>query len=211
MNFTRENCLLDTPHPDTAALCARLLPGLWLIEAGHQPPAWHDPARLLRGTGHVGTIALSLGSSAALGLGLGSALIDRLAEVGHSPGPMAGLALHELIVNAVIHGNLRVASGSSEQWQDLSDRQSAITAALADPGRAARVVTIAIGWGPTAVEAVIADEGNGYDATAVQTPSRGSGHGLRLARLIGHIDVLQGGRQTGIILPYPPTAEPHPA
>jgi hypothetical protein len=207
MNFTREICLLDTPDTGVAELCARLRPGLWLIEAGHTPPAWHDPAQLLRGNGNLGAVALSLGSAAAIGLGLGPALIDRLAALGPSSGPLVGLALHELIVNAAIHGNLHVATGRSEWWQDLADRRSAITAALADPACAARVVTVAIGWRAAGLEAVIADEGDGYDTTMQHTVARGSGRGLRLARMVGQVDVLRGGRQAAITLPCLSVAE----
>ena len=84
-----------------------------MIEAGHQPPPSHDPERLPLGEGLIGGLALSLSSATLIGLSLGPALVDRLSALGLRLGPMAGLALHELIVNAVIHGNLRVQAGRS--------------------------------------------------------------------------------------------------
>jgi len=210
MNFIRETLAWDASNRDPAALCGRLVPGRWAIEAGYEPPPWHDPARLLSGRGALEAIALSLGSATALGLDLGPVLAGHLAELGVPPGPLAGVALHELIVNAAIHGNLDVGSGRSAQWWELAERQSAIIRALADPVCAARVVTVAIGWHATDITAVIADEGDGYDTAAFPAANRGSGRGLSLARLAGHVDVGCGGRQTTITLARLPGLEAGP-
>ena len=210
MNFIRETLARDTPGRDPAALCKRLLPGRWAIEAGYEPPPWHDPARLLSGRGVLDAIALSLGSAAVLNLDLGPSLAEHLAGLGVSPGPLAGLALHELIINAAIHGNLSVGSGRSAQWRDLAERQSAIAGALANPVCAARAVTIAIGWHAAGITAVIADEGEGYDTAASPAATRSSGRGLSLARRVGHVDVGCGGRQTTITLARLPGLEAGP-
>jgi hypothetical protein len=200
MNFTREILYCDHADPNPMALCAQLAPGWWAIEAGRNPPPSHDPAQLPLGENLTGAIALSLSSASAIDLSLGPALVDRLTALGAAPGPLAGLALHELIVNAIIHGNLRVASGRSRQWQDLAERQALIAASLADPSCAGRIVTIAVGWRPGEAVAVIADEGDGYEAATSLTPGFASGRGLRLARMAGQVDVLNGGRQTVITL-----------
>jgi hypothetical protein len=200
MVFTRNILLCDAMNPDPIALCAHLIPGGWMIEADSYPPASHDPARLPLGDSVASAFAFSLTSATAIRLGLGPALVDRLASLGPCVGPLAALALHELIVNAVIHGNLQVASGRSGQWQDIDKRQTLIAQSLADPQRAARVVTVAVGWGSGQVVAVIADEGSGYDTTAASLPRLGAGRGLRLARMVGHVDVLCGGSQTAITI-----------
>jgi hypothetical protein len=200
MNFTRETLAEESLGSDPAALCGRLTPGCWMIEAGHQPPPSHDPERLSLGEGMIGGLAVSLSSATLISLSLGPALVDRLTMLGPSLGPLAGLALHELIVNAVIHGNLQVESGGSGDWGDLTKRQAALATALADPSRARRMVTIAVYWRASEVMVTIADEGEGYDVTALQTVRRGSGRGLRLARMVGRVDVGSGGRQTVITI-----------
>src|ERR1700722_14350513 len=131
MDLTRETLPEDSLGSDATALCERLTPGYWMIEAGLQPPATHDPKRLPLGDGLIGGLAVSLGNATLLSLSLGPALVDRLTALGPSLGPLAGLALHELIVNAVIHGNLQVESGGSGEWEDLTKRQAALAKARA--------------------------------------------------------------------------------
>jgi hypothetical protein len=198
MNFTRETVHCDPANPDPEALCAQLASGLWAIEAEHNPPPSHDPTQLPLGGSLTGAIALSLSSVTAIGLSLGPALVDRLKVLGSAPGPLVGLALHELIVNAIIHGNLHVPSGRSRQWQDIAERQALIAASLADRSRADRIVTIALGWRPGQVVAVVVDEGDGYDVVNTPTPGLAAGRGLRLVRMAGRVDVHRGGRQTAI-------------
>ena len=200
MNFTRETLPEDLPGSDPKALCAWLAPGRWMIEAGHQPPPSHDPERLPPGEGLTGGLALSLSSATLMGLSLGPALVDRLSALGLRLGPMAGLALHELIVNAVIHGNLRVQAGRCVDWADLAKRQATLADALTDPSRATRMVTIAAYWRAGGVVVAIADEGEGYDVSAPRVAALGSGRGLRLARMVGRVDVLSGGSRTTITM-----------
>ncbi len=200
MNFTRETLPDDWPSSNPEALCARLVPGRWMIEAGHQPPPSHDPERLPLGEGLTGGLALSLSSATLLGLNLGPALVDRLSALGLRLGPMAGLALHELIVNAVFHGNLRVQAGRSGDWADLAKRQATLADALADPSRATRMVTIAAYWRAGEAVVAITDEGAGYDVSAPRVATPGSGRGLPLARMVGRVDVLSGGSRTTITM-----------
>ncbi len=180
------------------AVTALLSPGIWAVGAGCNPPDWHDPALLLSKSGYVGAMAISLGTAVIIGLNLGLGLIERLHELGSAPCTLAGLALHELLVNAIVHGNLGVRSGRSDQWQDLAQRGQEITAALRDPVRAARAITVAVGWTANALDAAIADEGDGYDLTPTSDTGRGSGRGIRIARMAGCVDVRRGGRLTTI-------------
>jgi hypothetical protein len=200
MHFNRTTLSWDRRSSDSAALCAELSAWRWTIEAGCGPPDQHDPARLLRDDGISGALALSLGSATAIGLCLGPALTARLADFGLIVGPLAGLALHELIVNAVIHGNLKVPSGRSNDWCDLGKRHNGIAEALADPVRSTRTLTVAVGWRAGGVIAIVADEGAGYDVNGQMVSRRGSGRGLRIARLAGDVSVRCGGRQTAIAL-----------
>ena len=203
MNFTRETLPDDWPSSDPEALCARLAPGRWMIENGHQPPPSHDPERFSFGEGLIGGLALSLSSPTVMGLSLGPALVDRLSILGLPLAPMAGLALHELIVNAVVHGNLGVKAGRSGVWADLAKRQATLADALADPSRSTRMVTVAAYWRAGEVVVAIADEGEGYDVSAPRVAKPGSGRGLRLARMVGRVDVLAGGRLSVITMAMP--------
>jgi signal transduction histidine kinase len=108
--------------------------------------------------------------------------------------------LHELIVNAVVHGNLRVETGRSADWADLAKRQASLAEALADPTRSTRKVTISAYWRADEVVVVIVDEGTGYDVSALRAATPGSGRGLRLARMMGRVDVLSGGSRTTVTM-----------
>ncbi len=200
MNLTRETLPDDWPGSDPQALCARLAPGCWTIEPGHEPPTSHNPECFPLGEGPTGGLAVSLSSATLIGLSLGPALVDRLSALGLPLAPMAGLALHELIVNAVVHGNLRVEAGRSGDWADLAKRQATLAEALADPLRSACMVTIAAYWRAGEVVVAIADEGEGYDVSAPRAATPGSGRGLRLAGMVGRVDVLSGGSRTTITM-----------
>jgi hypothetical protein len=204
MNLIRETLPDNWPISDPEALCARLAPGRWTIEAGHQPLSSHDPERFPFGDGLTRGLALSLTSGTLIGLSLGPALVDRLGALGLPLGPMAGLALHELIINAVVHGNLQVEAGRSGNWADLAKRQAALADALADPLRTGRMVTIAAFWRTGEVSLAIADEGVGYDVSVPRATTPGSGRGLRLARMVGRVDVQCGGSRTTITMETQP-------
>ena len=85
-------------------------------------------------------------------------------------------------------------------WADLAKRQATLADALADPSRATRMVTIAAYWRAGEVVVAIADEGEGYDVSAPRVAALGSGRGLRLARMVGRVDVLSGGSRTTITM-----------
>ena len=207
MTFQRRIIAFAHSTENPQAFCDALLPQSWVVEAGCEPPSCHDPALLLgREADPASGMALSVSSTAALSRGLGPDLTDRLADLGAPLGPLAGLALHELIVNAALHGNLRVSSGAASTWPDIADRQAAIEAALANPAYARLCVSVALGWGGGAVRAVIADEGAGYDAEAVICPRRAAGRGLRIARMAGRVTVARGGRQTTLVMDRQPAA-----
>jgi hypothetical protein len=94
MNFTRERLPDDWPSSDAEALYARLAPGRWTIEAGHQPPPSHDPNRFPLREGLTDGLALSLTSTTLIGLSLGPALVDRLSALGLATGPRAWLCMN---------------------------------------------------------------------------------------------------------------------
>ena len=148
-------------------------------------------------------MAISLRSATLLRSNFASVLMARLEAQGCAFDQLATLALHEILLNAAIHGNLDVASGPSANWSDLATRTSLIAAALQDPVRAARSVTVALGWDARWVSAVVADQGAGYRlepaGSAAGGGPRGAGRGLIIARAAARLDVLDGGRCTRLV------------
>ena len=192
-------------------LCAGLRLQAWLVEAGCLPPPAHRPERLLAGRHCQAAAAISISTTTVLGDALGQALISWLESARCKVAPLAGLAVHELLLNAAIHGNLEIESGPSTNWCDLSAREGMIAAALQDVKRSARVLTVAVGWDARAAAVVIADQGAGYreppqDSTTAGE-RRGAGKGLKIARLTGQMDVRDGGRCATLLLDRVSAAE----
>lgn len=200
MQLVHKTLVQLTSADDASVVCGQLAPGSWLVEAGSTPPPAHNPLHLPAWRLLSDGIAVSLTSASGIRLSIGTALIDWLANSGVPVEPLAGLALHELILNAIVHGNLGISLGHLDQWADLDIRQTMIAHALSDASRAARLVTVALGWVGDRALAVITDEGDGYQAADPVTPGVGSGRGLRIVRAIGEVQVLQGGRQTALTL-----------
>ena len=204
MQFTRLTAAFGKPASVGENLCTGLRPQVWLIEAGHAPPPAHRPERLLAGRHCEAATAISLSTATLLESDLGQALTAWLHSSGCAVGPLAALAMHELLLNAAVHGNLEIGSGPSIDWHDLCARQGMIAAALQDRTRSARVLTIAVGWDARVVVVVIADQGSGYAEVAPEpatvTGRRGAGRGLKIARRAGHMDVRDGGRCAVLLL-----------
>ena len=204
MRFARIAYQPILPAPQPAFLPSVLRPWAWLVEIGLHPPQTHRPALLLAGTAPQGGVAYSLSSATVLKVDLGMTLTERLVKEGCGISTIATLALHEIMLNAAIHGNLEVGSGPSRDWRDFSARQNKIDEALADPAKAARAVTVAIGWNVGSMVAVIADQGSGYRAKALASGQpgmspRAAGRGLMIARAVAKVEVLGRGRSTRLV------------
>jgi hypothetical protein len=197
----------------TAGALARLYkPGFWIVEAGCEPPPSHRPAGLLRGMAPQHRMAVSLRTATLLGLLPADAMTEALGIADETMNGIAGLALHEMLVNAAVHGNLQVETGAASTWQDMSVRERMIEHALGDPVRANRVVTVAAGRETNAAYAVIADEGEGYVAQALgeaaaSSARRGAGRGMLFARAAARVDVLRGGRCVRLTFPRGPSVD----
>jgi hypothetical protein len=202
MKLTRTTFVLDASTDDAAAVCDQLAPSAWIVEAGYCPAPAHDPDCVPIWHELSAGVALSVCSNTALRLPLGLALIDWFSKKGYVLSPLASLALHELIVNAAIHGNLGVSSKNLNIWQDLSDREAVIADSRRDPLLCNRLVTVALGWTDDCLVVIISDEGDGYQTEDSATPNRGSGRGLRIARAAGDVQVRCSGRQTVLTLRY---------
>ena len=189
---------------DPTSLDGRLGPGLWLVEAGSVPPPPHRPSNLVGRFVALGGMAVSLRTDTLLGIELGRMLVDQLGRDSCGVGPLAGVALHEILVNAAVHGNLQVESGPACEWQDLERRAHRIAAALRDPVRSARLVTAVLSWNATHVQAVIIDEGigdqSGDNKRNGAAPHGAAGRGRLIARAAARVAVLRGGSCTRLLL-----------
>jgi hypothetical protein len=150
----------------TAALFARLGPGFWLVEADCTPPPTHHPGGMMGQFAAECGMAVGLRTATLLQTDLGRLVVENVRGLGCALGPLAGVAVHEILVNAAIHGNLRVPSGPAREWADIVAHRRSIDAALADPMHAARVVTMVLGWNPRQLQAAIMDAGAGEAAAA---------------------------------------------
>ena len=193
-----------TPTAEECEIPTHLqVPGIWLIEVACKPPRQHQPAAMLALSSQTGAMALSLRTDTLLGMNVGAALVQALDNAGCRLNPLAPLALHEVLVNAAMHGNLAIETGPAATWTDLAARQELIATALQQDKRRKRLVTVALAWNAAQAIAVIADQGNGYNVGASTQFARqetnrlrGAGRGLLLARSAAQIDVQNGGRCT---------------
>ena len=203
MKFNRLTTAFGKLASAGESLCSGLRSQVWLVEAGHAPPPAHSPERLLAGRHCEAAAAISLSTATLLESDLGQALAAWLQSCGCAVGPLAALAVHELLLNAAVHGNLEIGSGPSVNWHDLSARQSMISAALQDSTLSARVLTVVAGWNARAAVVVIADQGPGYGEIAPEPATvsgrRSAGRGLRIARQAGDMDVRDGGRCAALL------------
>lgn len=93
-------------------------------------------------------------------------------------------ALHESIVNGLIHGNLHVNSSMRQSARDFVEYARLLHDRLNDPSYAKKSLSIVAAWDKNKLEIKIRDEGDGY--TSVGTPNTTSsvyaksGRGLRI-------------------------------
>ena len=119
------------------------------------------------------------------------------------------VALREAIVNAMLHGNLELASAQKESDPDAHDKLGEERRKLA-PYRDRRVrVTVKAGAGE--VTYVVSDDGAGFDLALVPDPTdfanleRTSGRGLFLIRtFMDEVTHTDGGRTVTMIKRLPP-------
>lgn len=96
------------------------------------------------------------------------------------------LALHESIVNGLIHGNLQLSSNLRQSARDFIEYARLLNERLNDPTYAQKSMSLLATWTDERLEIKIRDEGAGYTAvstiknTAQPAPQAKSGRGLRL-------------------------------
>lgn len=95
------------------------------------------------------------------------------------------LCVHEAVNNAIVHGNLGIRGGPSEDPATFDRFFAEVRSGLADPLRARRRLRLDAAWDGSAVEVRVGDEGEGFQPTAAglpRAPAAKSGRGLHLMR-----------------------------
>ena len=159
---------------------------------------WSGPGhRFLRHL-QAGGVGLSVSTGTAyqydLALTFTTALCRRYPELA----PMAediDRSVHELVANALVHGNLGVAS-PKPGMEGFDAYCKALDAALADPGRLGRRVEISAIRSDGIVEIVVLDHGVGYDVNEVRKiePPSPREHGLAIITAVADLQVEDDGR-----------------
>lgn len=105
-------------------------------------------------------------------------------------------AVHELVANALVHGNLEVPS--PRHGMDGFDAYcNALDRALADPARRRRRVEISAAMIGDTLEVAIRDQGPGYQFCRIIEPGEEPEprqHGLAIAAAVAELTVEDGGR-----------------
>lgn len=185
--------------------------GVLVLEAAERAPALADHARAVSAAG-----GLALLLTAACGWRLDVADMLVLAGVRRWPAldvrrDGMRLAVHEALVNAVMHGCLRVQPHLRDTPEGWLAHSQAIDAALADPGRALAPVLLTLETEPDGWMARVADDSPGFDPPPDSDSTAGSqaiplsmdraahGRGLALMRAVAdRVSWTQGGRAVAL-------------
>jgi anti-sigma regulatory factor (Ser/Thr protein kinase) len=119
--------------------------------------------------------------------GLGDALRDAIE-----------LAVHEAVVNGLLHGNLEIDSGDRQTLEGFRRYCETIETHLQDPALAGRCIEVSAVASPTSIDLAVVDAGAGYDAAGLaenDDVERKSGRGLQLIRHFAQdVRIGEGGR-----------------
>lgn len=147
-------------------------------------------------------VTLSVTTATALHHDLAAIVRKALIARGSLPPDRADdveLALHEVVCNAVTHGNLAMEGGRPDDPVGFFRFFSTVDERLRDPVIGERRVTIVAEWPDGELCLSVQDEGSGYDPLRLRpsAPGSKSGRGLSIARaLASEMTVLEGGRRT---------------
>ena len=184
-----------------ACLAPPFAGGCEVDEAG-----WTLPGRWFLRHMEAGGMGLVVSTGSAyqydLALTFTTALCDRHPDL-ESRAEDIDRAVHELIANAVVHGNLEVTSPHPGlEGFDLYCK--ALDVALADPLRLGRRVEVSALCADGLLEIAVQDHGTGYDlhdVTRVQVEATPRQHGLAIITTIADLHVEDGGRCAVLRLP----------
>lgn len=157
---------------------------------------WTVPGpRFLRHVG-AGGLGLSVGTGTAyqyeLALTFSRALCRRFPEIDARASEI-DRAIHELVANALVHGNLGVRSPAAGM-EGFDAYCKALDAALAVPANLERRIEISALKVGDWIEIVITDQGAGFDpVTSADLPVSPRQHGLSIASAVGVLSFEDGG------------------
>lgn len=112
------------------------------------------------------------------------------------------LCLHEAVANAVVHGNLEIASSAKDRPDGYRVFSQLVGERMRDPVLGNRRTDIFARWHGTVLVIAVSDQGNGFD-TAILPPDAGgtarSGRGFIFMRALAQdVTVTDGGRCTAL-------------
>ncbi|MGY3454446.1 ATP-binding protein [Bradyrhizobium sp. USDA 4353] len=105
-------------------------------------------------------------------------------------------AAQEALMNAVLHGNLRIDGELRGSLDGLIAAQEIIESRLDSPEMGGAVIRLDAAWTATCVEITIRDSGDGYDYSGVRPAAEdgASGRGLEILQVFSDaVTVLNGG------------------
>lgn len=151
---------------------------------------------------------LSLTTGTAIGLSPAVLVCDALAaRAVLAPACRANveLCLHEAIANSLVHGNLAIASALKNGPDGYNVFSALMNARLKDPQARRRRIEIFARWNEHSLEVGTADQGQGFDVTALPTDAghqARSGRGFVFMRTLAtRVTVCDDGRTTVLRFP----------
>ncbi|MBI1206412.1 MAG: ATP-binding protein [Azospirillum sp.] len=112
------------------------------------------------------------------------------------------LCVHEAIANAIVHGNLGIVGMDTDDAEGYRQFSQLIKDRLADARRRRLRIEIFVRWTAACLEISVADQGAGFDVSAVPAEADGnaaSGRGFVFMRtLADDVQVSDGGRCTSL-------------
>jgi anti-sigma regulatory factor (Ser/Thr protein kinase) len=145
------------------------------------------------------SLTTSTAFSAQCAVAVSTALIDR-GVLDADRRASFELCIHEAIANAVIHGNLGIASAAKDEPDGFRSFTRMINERLADETIRSRRIEIFVRWGREGLDIAVLDQGPGFDPLCLpglaDNQSR-SGRGFAfMATLADGVSVSDGGRCT---------------
>lgn len=152
--------------------------------------------------------ALSLSTRLAWTAQPAAAVCDALIRLGVLDTASRGtveLCLHEAVANAIVHGNLGIASAAKNHPEGYETFGRLLSERLADPERRERRLDIVARWDGGWLDILVGDEGQGFDLSLLPAAADGnsrSGRGFVFMRaLAAAVEVTDGGRCTRLRFP----------
>lgn len=141
--------------------------------------------------GQAVQVSAAVGLAADLGLVFAAAVADRHA-VSQSIRDAMATAVHEAVVNAIVHGSLDLGGDGRDTPEGLATYCRLLYERQADPAHGGRPVTVTADSDGASVAITVRDRGLGFDPG---TASKGPARGLALMRgLAQDVVIGDGGR-----------------